>query len=128
VLKTGCSQVRGGGKEGLCCCGQLREEKLHQPDPPVGHVHGGLDTSGLASRGLCVVGVRDCLGARFIRWASMGMWDPCLGSADLDFSSPCTSRHWLSTKPAPFGETPQEFHKVSGGEATITRVKKPFCR
>lgn len=29
VLKIGCPQVCGGGKEGLCCCGQFQKERLH---------------------------------------------------------------------------------------------------
>lgn len=84
-----------------------------------GHQWGG-------STGLCVVGVRACLRDRFIRWASMGMWDPCLDSAQLNFPPPCTSRHWCSPKPAPLGVTLPISHKVSRDEATASRVKKPF--
>lgn len=84
-----------------------------------GHQWGG-------STGLCVVGVRACLGHGFIRWASMGTWDLCLGSAHLDFPPPCTSRHWWSPKPDPLGVTLPAPHKVSRGEASTSRVKKPF--
>lgn len=39
---------------------------------------------------------------------------------------PCTYRHWRSPKPTSLGVTLPASHEVPGGEATTSRVKRPF--
>lgn len=81
-----------------------------------GHRWGG-------STGLCLVGVRACRGGWVHQVGICGDMGPLSG---LCTPHPCTYRHWWSPKPTSLGVTLPASHEVPRGEATTSRVKRPF--